>query len=50
MNFDWLKPESVRVNVIAMTEAVNLGIKRFWLVDNIGSKDMKKFKLESKFF
>ena len=44
MNFDWLQPESVRVNVTTMIEAVNLGIKKFWLVDNISPKYMKKFK------
>ena len=46
MNFDWLQPESVRVNVVTMVEAVNLGIKKFWLVDNINPKYMKKFKSE----
>lgn len=46
MNLDWLQPESVRVNVLVMIEAVNIGIKRFWLVDNIGSKYIKKFKSE----
>ena len=46
MNFDWLQPESVRVNVKTMIEAVNLGIKKFWLVDNISPKYIKKFKSE----
>lgn len=46
MNFDWLQPESVRVNVTTMIEAVNLGIKKFWLVDNISPKYIKKFKSE----
>ena len=45
-NFDWLQPESLRVNVITMIEAVNLGIKQFWLVDNIGPKYIKRFKSE----
>lgn len=46
MNFDWLQPANVRVNVTTMIEAVNLGIKKFWLVDNISPKYMKKFKSE----
>ena len=46
MNFDWLQPESVRVNVTTMIEAVNFGVKKFWLVDNISPKYMKKFKSE----
>jgi len=46
MNFDWLQPESLRVNVTTMIDAVNIGIKKFWLVDNIGPKYIKRFKSE----